>query len=136
MNPYGWAISWTTHWSTPICSGLMVSASRTTLSTLNPSPLPPMMPLLNCIRRGRSSVGTLGHQQNPSWADYHSSSLHPRMTGIPITAVSCPAVVSHLTAYKLGLITRYLQWTHYCNTQFMTQSWWNHSCRHMSRLLK
>ena len=136
MNPYGWAISWTTHWSTPISSGLMVSASRKTLSTPTPSLLPPMVPLLNCTRRGRSSVGTLGRQQNPSWADYHGSSLHPRMTGIPIRSVSRPAVVSHLTTYKLSLITQYLQWTHCSNTQFTTQLWWHHSCRHMSRLLK
>ena len=35
-----------------------------------------------------------------------------------------------------SLITRYLQWTHCCNTQFMIPSWWHHSCRHMFRLLK
>ena len=89
----------------PISSGLTVSASRTTLSTPSPSLLPPMMPLLNCIRRGRSSAGTLGHQQNPSWADSHGSSLYPRMTGIPIMSVSRRAVVSHLTTYQSSLIT-------------------------------
>ena len=46
------------------------------------------------------------------------------------------AIVSHLTVYQLSLITRYLQWTHYCNTQFMIPSWWHHSCLHMSRSLK
>ena len=54
----------------------------------------------------------------------------------PTMSVSRPAVVSHLTIYQSSLITRYLQWTHYCNTQFTTQSWWHHSCHHKSRLLK
>ena len=63
---YGWAISWTTHWSALINSGLMVSASRIAVSTTSPSLLPLMMSLSNCIWRGQLSVGTLGHQQNPS----------------------------------------------------------------------
>ena len=100
------------------------------------NPLPPMTPQSSSIRRGQLSVGTLGHQQNPCSANFHGSFLYPHMTGIPTTSASHLAMVSHLTAYQLGLITRYLQWTHYCNTQFMTPSWWQHSCRHMSRSLK
>ena len=50
----------------PISSGHMVSASRTILSMQSPSLLPLMTPQSSCIRRGQLSVGTLGHQQNPS----------------------------------------------------------------------
>ena len=44
--------------------------------------------------------------------------------------------VSHLTICQSSLITRYLRWTHCCNIQFMTQSWWHPSSRHMSNSLK
>ena len=43
MSPYGWATSWTIHWSTPISSRLTVLVSRTTLSTPSLFLSPPMM---------------------------------------------------------------------------------------------
>ena len=44
----------------------MASTSMTILSTPSPSLLPPMTSQSSCIRRGQLSVGTPGHQQNPS----------------------------------------------------------------------
>ena len=44
----------------------------------------------------------------------------------PLMSVSCPAAVIHQTARQSNLVIQYLWWTHYCNTQFTTQSWWPH----------
>ena len=91
----------------PISSGHMALPSRTILLMPSPSLSPPMMPQSSCIRRGQLSVGTLGHQQNPSWANSHGSFLHPHMTGIPTTSASHLAIVSHLAVYQSSLTTRY-----------------------------
>ena len=45
---------------------------------------------------------------------------------VPIMSVSRPTAVIHQTAHQPRLVIQYLQWTHYCNTQFMTQLWWSH----------
>ena len=135
MNPYGWAIRWTTHWSTPISSKKIVVSVQD-----NPFDAKPLSITTDDASVELYSEGIIisGYTWTPTESELS------QLPWLILTSphdwdpynVFFPSCSGQASDCQSSLSTRYFQSIHYCNTQFTSPSWWHHSCCPMSRSLK